>query len=153
MLFRSTVYHNSRHFAKYTLLFKRLFIKSFMAYSIRRLLCPLAFIPVSLRKQGNHPVIIFRLMRKCTVCAVFYLSPVTFQIYRISRTILPCVQRTVTKQTVKLIKPLVAGKIPAFSVFKKSMGIFHLIISSVSFCVSLFITVLLPLLYALHRSS
>lgn len=82
------------------------------------------------RKQRYHLVVIFRAMRKRAVRAVLYLFTVFFQIAGISRTVFFHIQRAVAKQAVKLTCPPVAGKVLAFSVLKKAMGIFHWNISS-----------------------
>ncbi len=68
-----------------------------------------------------HTVIISRLMRVCTVGTVLYSSPVLLYIRRISRAVFPQIQRTVAKQTVKVLQSLMAGKIPAIPVFKKTV--------------------------------
>lgn len=73
-------------------------------------------------------IIVFRLMGKRTVCAVLYLFIILFDIDRVSRTVLTQIHRTITEQAVKVFQPLMAGKILTLSIFKKTMGIFHMIL-------------------------
>ena len=71
-------------------------------------------------------IIIFRFMRKCTVCTYLKRLTVLFDITLISRTVFHFIQRTITKQTIKVIrKSLVARKIFAICVFKVFIRVFH----------------------------
>ncbi len=71
--------------------------------------------------QLHNFIIVFRLMGKCTVCAVLYLFTILFDIDRISRTVLTQIHRAITEQAVKVFQPLMAGKILTLSIFKKTM--------------------------------
>lgn len=71
-------------------------------------------------------IIIFRFMRKCTVCTYLKRLTVLFDITLISRTVFHFIQRTITKQTIKVIrKSLVTRKIFAICVFKVFIRVFH----------------------------
>lgn len=85
---------------------------------------------MSALQDFHDPVIIFRQMGESTVCADFYLSPVFFQISRISRAVFPRVHRAVTEQTVEMLHSPMTGEIPARPVFKITMRIFHYALAS-----------------------
>lgn len=70
-------------------------------------------------------IIIFRFMRKCTVCTYLKRLTVLFDITLISRTVFHFIQRTITEQTVEVIKSLVTRKIFALCVFKVFIRVFH----------------------------
>lgn len=63
-------------------------------------------------------IIIFRFMRKCTVCTYLKRLTVLFDITLISRTVFHFIQRTITEQTVEVIKSFVAREIFAICIFK-----------------------------------
>lgn len=69
----------------------------------------------------HHPAVIFRPVRKDTVRTVADLLPAAFDRDRRSRTLVQKIQGAVAEQAVKIVKPLMAGKIPAVPVFKKSV--------------------------------
>lgn len=85
---------------------------------------------MSALQDFHDPVIIFRQMGESTVRADFYLSPVFFQISRISRAVFPRVHRAVTKQTVEMLHSPMTREIPARPVFKITMRIFHYALAS-----------------------
>lgn len=60
-------------------------------------------------------------MGKCAVYAVFYPFPILFYILRRPRAVFSGIQRAVAKQTVKIREPLMAWKILALFIFKKSI--------------------------------
>lgn len=83
--------------------------------------------PICLLFQSlDDLIIVFWLMGKRTVRAIFYLFSMICHICWIPRTGFQGIHRTVTKQTVKVFQPLMAGKIPARIILKKTMGMFHI---------------------------
>ena len=67
-------------------------------------------------------------MWKCTSTALFYTFSVHIQILWIARTIFHSIQRTITKHTVQFFYFLVAGIVITFSISKKTIRIFHMIV-------------------------
>jgi hypothetical protein len=63
----------------------------------------------------------FRLMGKGTVGAHLDGASALFAELRFSGAMLPVIQRTVAEQAVKILKSLMAGKIFAIPVFKKTI--------------------------------
>ncbi len=72
-------------------------------------------------EQAYDPVVILRLMGKGTIRTVLDPSSIFLQVCRISRTVCAQVQRAVTKQAVEFLKALMAGKILAIPVLKKTI--------------------------------
>ena len=76
--------------------------------------------PICLLFQSlDDPIIVLRLMGKRTVRTIFYLFSMICHIRRIPRTGFTGIHRTVTKQTVKVFQPLMAGKIRTRLILKK----------------------------------
>lgn len=60
-------------------------------------------------------------MGESAVCAVFEFSPISLYVVGISCAIFYQIQRTVTKQAVKILQSFMAGEILAVSVFKEAI--------------------------------
>jgi hypothetical protein len=60
-------------------------------------------------------------MGECTIGTDFNYLTVIFLVLRFSRAIYSCVKRAITKKAVKVLKSLMARKILAVPVFKKSI--------------------------------
>ena len=69
--------------------------------------------------------IILRLMWKSTVCTDFKCFSIFFFKVVIARTIFQVIQRTITKQTIKICQSLMAGEIFALIILKKFIWVFH----------------------------
>lgn len=76
-------------------------------------------------------------MRERAVRTILYLFFVFFKIFWIARTVFPQIHGTITKQTVKVLQSLMAGKIPTLPVLKKPIWIFHIILRVLLFCIVL----------------
>ena len=76
-------------------------------------------------QKPDHHIIIPRLVGKRAAGTVFEPFSAAFQIRGISRTVFLCIQRTVAEQAVKISHLLMAGKIFAWPVFKKTIRMFH----------------------------
>lgn len=81
---------------------------------------------LSIFQSSHYRIICLRPMRKSTIRTIFYRLSFLLQKFGISRAILQIIQGTVAEQTVKILQSLMAGKIFAFPVFKKTIRIFHL---------------------------
>ena len=97
------------------------FIYMYIAYHIS-IAC---FFTLSLFQFLQNFIIILWFMRKCTLCARLYLLPPYLHILWITKTLLHSIHRAITKQTVKILHPLMTRKILTFSIFKKTIGILH----------------------------
>lgn len=66
-------------------------------------------------------------MGKCAIRTYLDRLSVDLFIFRFSRAMRSQIQGTITKQTIEMFQPLMTGKIFTVPVFKKTIGMFHLL--------------------------
>ena len=71
-------------------------------------------------QKFDDRIVIFRLVRECTVIAGFNNPSFAFNVFWIARTMLAQIKRAVTEKTVKILQSLMAWEIFTLFIRKKS---------------------------------